>query len=113
MARWITVKTVPFDYRWPDRSAITAFTTAGEYFVKDEVADFAIERGYASDGKTEGSTARSTKGKTPRRASAKSVTREPAVATTANDGTSDRVDQPIVADDDRPADRPPVDSDAE
>ncbi len=61
MPRWITITKVPFDYRWPDASAITAFTEAGELFVKDEVADYAIGKGYATEGKPDGSTARSSK----------------------------------------------------
>ncbi len=62
MPRWITITKVPFDYRWPDRSAITAFTLPGEHHVKDEVADFAVARGYATEGRAEDSTTRSSKG---------------------------------------------------
>jgi len=40
VARWITIIKAPFDYRWPDRSAITAFSATGEHMVKDEIADF-------------------------------------------------------------------------
>lgn len=60
MARWITVLT-PFDYRWPDRTAITAFTQTGEHMVKDEIADYATKKGYAIEGKID-ATARSVKG---------------------------------------------------
>jgi hypothetical protein len=62
MARWITVRK-PFDYQWPGRGAITAFSEQhlGEHFVKDEIADFAIEKGYATEGKVD-EAARSPKG---------------------------------------------------
>ncbi len=70
MARWITVKpaAVPFDYRWPDASAITAFTKPGEEYVKDEIADYAVGKGFATEGKAKGSTTRSRKGKATRAA---------------------------------------------
>lgn len=114
MARWITIKdkAVPFDYRWPDRTAITAFTIAGEHFVKDEVADFAISQGFATEGKAEDSTTRSTKGKTTRRSSAKKAAKEPAVAATADNGPIDGVAEPHLPDDDRAADRRAVDQNA-
>jgi len=67
VARWITIIKAPFDYRWPDRSAITAFSATGEHMVKDEIADFAVKSGYAIEGKAD-PTVRSTKGKRPRRA---------------------------------------------
>lgn len=107
MPRWITVTKAPFDYRWPDRSAISAFTQNGEFFVKDEIADFAIENGYAREGKAKGSKARSTKGKTPRRKSAKAMANA-----AADTGSSPRVDEPHLADDDRPDVQLPVDQDA-
>jgi hypothetical protein len=66
VARWITIIKAPFDYRWPDRSAITAFSETGEHMVKDEIADFAVRSGYAIEGKADPSV-RSTKGKRPRR----------------------------------------------
>lgn len=52
MARWITV-TKPFDYRWPESGAITAFSErdVGEHNVKEELAVYAIEKGVATDGK--------------------------------------------------------------
>lgn len=58
-SRWITVRT-PFDYTWPSR-AITAYTEPGDILVKEEVADFAVEKGYATEGKVDGS-AKSRKG---------------------------------------------------
>lgn len=65
--RWITVRK-PFDYRWPDRSAMTAYTEAdlGEHYVKAEVADFAVAGGYASEGKLDGSEAKAPKVKRKR-----------------------------------------------
>lgn len=58
-SRWITIRT-PFDYTWPSR-AITAYTEPGDILVKEEVADFAVEKGYATEGKVDGS-AKSRKG---------------------------------------------------
>jgi hypothetical protein len=49
MARRITIHKAPFDYRWPNRQAITAFTSTGTFLVKDEIADFAIAKGYATE----------------------------------------------------------------
>lgn len=105
MARWINITKAPFDYRWPDRPAITAYREAGDHFVKDEVADFAIGKGYATEGKANASS-RSTKGKTRRRR------KEASPASTADTGPAKRVDNPGSADDDRTADRQSVDNDA-
>lgn len=109
MPRWITVTKAPFDYRWPDRSAITAFTANGEFLVKDEVADFAVKRGYATEGKANGSKTRSTKGKTRRRARAKVRPDVPA----ADNGQDARVDGARLADADRPDVQLSVDPDTE
>lgn len=84
MARWITIKkgAVPFDYRWPDATAYTAFTTAGEEFVKDEVADWAVEQGYATEGKARASAKRSVKGKStapPKRATVRADATPPII----------------------------------
>jgi hypothetical protein len=100
MARWITVTVVPFDYKWPNRTAITAFTKAGEFFVKDEVADFAVGKGFATEGKTRTKKA------------GKKAAKERAPVQTADDGRRDRVDRSHVADHDRPADLGAVASDA-
>lgn len=111
MARWINIaeKAVPFDYRWPDRSAITAFTVAGDHFVKDEIADFAIERGYASEGKADEASRSSKSGaRRVRRAKRK----ETAPAKTADVGTAEGLGDVDVPAADRPADRAGVDSDA-
>jgi hypothetical protein len=53
--RWITVRQ-RFDYTWPSR-AVTHFSDAdlGEHLVKAELADFAVEKGYATEGKLDGS----------------------------------------------------------
>lgn len=106
MPRWITVRS-PFDYRWPGRPAITAFTDLGDHLVKDEVADFAVAKGYATEGKTDGS-ARSRKG------GAKRVRRrkEPPAATTADTGPGASVGDADAVDADRAVDRPALDSDA-
>lgn len=69
--RWITVRK-PFDYRFAS-GAIVAFADAhlGEHMVKGEVADFAIEKGFATDGKLDGSEAKSDKGKVTKAKSAR------------------------------------------
>jgi hypothetical protein len=107
MARWITVKKAPFDYRFPYRTAITAFTDPGEYFVKDEVAEFAVRNGYAREGKAD-AFARSHKGRGARRSRRK----ETAAAKAADDQPGTGVGDAYPADPDRTADRPAVDRDA-
>lgn len=108
MARWITVHK-PFDYHWPGRSAVTVFRAAdcGEHLVKDEVADFAVANGYASEGKLDGS-ARSTKGNRKRVRAKKG---KPA-AKAADSRPDDAVAGAHLADDDRPAGGDGVDQDA-
>lgn len=110
MARWITV-TRAFDYPWPGRAAITAFTDAniGEHFVKDEVADYAVAKGHAREGKAAGSTTRSHKGKSPRPAKAATAAIH---AEAADTGSIARVDHADAAVPDRAADRTAVDHDA-
>ena len=104
-SRWITARK-PFDFRWPS-GAITVFREAdlGEHLVKDELADFAVEQGYATEGKVD-AAARSTKG-TKRTGKATKAAKAP------NSGSDDAVAQPSVADADRAADGQPVDADAE
>jgi hypothetical protein len=99
MARWITVRK-PFDFHWPSR-AITAFREEhlGDHFVKDEVADFAVEKGYASEGKAD-EASRSSKGRRAKSGKA------------SDTGTVAAVDHASAADDDRSADRQPLDPDA-
>lgn len=110
MARWITVKK-PFDYRWPGVNAITAFTDAalGEHFVKDEVADYAVENGYAAEGKADAS-ARSRKDTGARRTARRRGTR---TAKAADHRPDDAVGDPDLAVPDRPADRQSLDRNAE
>jgi hypothetical protein len=107
MARWITVRR-PFDFHWPSR-AITAFSEAhlGEHLVKDEVADFAVSGGYATEGKTDASV-RSSKGAGKHRAK---KGKPAAKATHSRSGNA--VDHAHDADADRSADRHPLDPDAE
>lgn len=105
--RWITV-TGKFDYRWPGRSAITHYRAdAGEQLVKGEVADYAVAKGYATEGKADGSEARSTKGKkrTRRRKAAKPEADATATDTAADDGLAGSG----VAADDSAEVRDPVD----
>jgi hypothetical protein len=104
-SRWITVRQ-RFDYRWPS-GAITHFSDndLGEHMVKAELADFAVEKGYATDGKADAS-ARSEKGKRRR-------TKGKPAAKAADSGPDDAVAQPDMADADRPAGGQPLDPDAE
>ena len=97
--RWITVRT-KFDYRWPGVPAITAYQP-GELYAKAEVADFAVGRGYATEGKADGSDA--TAPKTRRRR--KKATSAPKSATAKADagpvtGTNARVGGTDLAADD-------------
>jgi len=110
-SRWITVRQ-PFDYRWPS-GAITAFriADAGEHLVKNELADFAVERGYATEGKVDGS-ARSKKGgkKRVRRANKAAVSKEASPATTADTGSATGMGGQNPSDADSATDGRPVDS---
>jgi hypothetical protein len=107
MAHWITIRK-PFDYRWPS-GAITFFAEPGEQMVKNEVADFAVDNGYATEGKADGSEARSTKGGRKRRSSRK---REAPAAATADTGPADRLGDADIPPDDRAADGGELDRDA-
>lgn len=69
-SRWITIRQ-PFNFFWPSR-AVTHYKEAGEFLVKNAVADFAVEKGFAIEGKLDGS-AKSRKGKRPRKAKAKAT----------------------------------------
>jgi hypothetical protein len=112
MARWITVRQ-SFDYRWHDRSAITHFSAdhLGEHFVKDELADFAVEKGYATEGKLD-EAKRSTKGTGAKVRSSRSR-KGKTDAKAADSRPIAPVGDADAADADRAADRPAVDPDAE
>ena len=109
--RWITVRKA-FDYHWPGRSAVTAFRDPGEYMVKAEVADFAVDHGHATEGKADGSEARSRKGKTPRGKRAKAAAKGSAAAKAADNRRDDAVAEPDMAVPDRPDDGDAVAEDA-
>jgi hypothetical protein len=115
-SRWITVRE-PFNYYWPSR-AVTHFSAddLGEHRVKNEVADFAIAQGKATEGKVDGSEA------TPppaRKRKVKRVTKRKAAGKTAgsakasDSGPVAPVGDESAADADRAADRPSVAADAE
>lgn len=105
--RWITI-CQPFDYRW-HHAAVTAFRHMGPYFAKAEVADFAVGKGYATEGKADGAACSQKGGKKRiRRASKKGI---PA-ATATDAGPATPVDHQGPVDADRAADRPAVDHDA-
>jgi hypothetical protein len=108
--RWITVRK-PFDYHWPGRAAITAFSKndLGEHHVKAEVADFAVENGYATEGKVDRS-ARSKKGRSAK--PSPRAAQETKAAETADASPAEVVDNADAADADRPADGAAVDNDA-
>lgn len=65
--RWITVIKAPFNYYWPDRSAVSCVRETGETFEKAELCDYAVSNGYAIEGRGAGSKTRSRKGKSPAR----------------------------------------------
>lgn len=103
MARWITVR-LPFDFHWPSR-AVTAFgpENLAEHFVKDELADFAVENGYATEGKVD-EAARSTKGTTKKAKTAGKAA--------ANRGSDDAMARPDMADHDQSAGGDQLDPDS-
>jgi hypothetical protein len=59
MARWINI-VAPFNYEH-SRTSVTFYSATGEFLVPENVADFAVANGFAIDGKTPGSRARSIK----------------------------------------------------
>jgi hypothetical protein len=111
MARWITVR-APFNFTWPSR-AVTHFADAdlGEHMVKDELADFAVKKGYATEGKLDGS-ARSRKGNGKKAARRRAAKKEPSPAKTADTGAEPGVADASVAAADRAAGGSAVDPDA-
>jgi len=104
MPRWINLIGAPFDYHWPDRSAVTHYSENGDFFVKDEVADYAVKRGLALEGKADAAS-RSRKGKTPAR-------KRPTRGRASNARAVPPVGDKGVPAADRPAGRPAVDTDA-
>lgn len=73
MARWVTVRldAFPFDYKMPKSNAWLKFSLdakdpddKGERYVPDDQADFIVARGYGAEGRLNGSTTKSRKGKT-------------------------------------------------
>lgn len=109
MARWITVRK-PFDFTWPSR-AITAFSERdlGEHLVKDELADFAVAGGYATEGKAD-EAARSRKGTGAKRV--RRARKGAKAAKAADTGPAAIVGNENASDADRAAGRPAVDHDA-
>jgi hypothetical protein len=86
-SRWVTV-TKAYDHYWGHR-AITHYPP-GQYRLKNAVADAAIKKGYASEGRLEEQDAK-----------------------TADSGSVAPVGDENAADADRAANRPTVDPDAE
>jgi len=110
-SRWITVRE-PFDYYWPGRQAVTHYSEPGEIRVKNEVADFAVAKGKATEGKVDGSDATPPPKKAKRKTKAKKASKVAGDATTADTRAVAPVGDQGAADADRSADRPAVDSDA-
>lgn len=110
--RWITIHQ-PFDYRWPDRSALTAFSEAGEFMVKGEVADFAVAQGFASEGKARDSKSKSAKARRTRKRTAPRKAAKPVADAAPADLAADNgLDGAGLAGDDRADIRPGPDQDA-
>jgi hypothetical protein len=102
--RWITIRQ-KFDYAW-SRISISAFTP-GEHLVKAEVADYAVAKGYATEGKADGSEAKASKGKRERvKKPAKAVT--PAGNAGTDTGNDAGVGRAHLAADDRAGAGEPV-----
>jgi hypothetical protein len=108
-SRWITVRS-PFNYAWPGRQAVTHFADKdlGEHLVKNEVADFAVGGGYATEGRLNASARSKKSGPRRVRASKKGA---PA-AKAADTGRRTAVGNQDVPAADRPSDRTALDHDA-
>lgn len=117
MPRWITI-TQEFNYRWPGVQAVTHFRATPahpiprEELVKDDVADFAIAKGFATEGRADGSTAKSRKSGPPAKTRRRKTGKAKVDAAPADHGPDDGVDGAGVADDDRASLRGAVDPDA-
>lgn len=98
MARRIDIVRAPFDYEWPKVQAVTHFTQKGRFLVKDEVADFAVRKGYATEAPEDKTAA-------PKRATRRR-------AQTAHQRGTAGVDRVALADHARATHRRPVDPDA-
>lgn len=111
-SRWITIRE-RYDHYWPSR-AVTSYPP-GEYLVKNEVADGAMGKGKATEGRVDGSEAtpppppkkRATKAK--RTTKAKNPANMAADAKAPDAGPVDRVDAESVAAADSAGDRSGVD----
>lgn len=104
MARWVTIKpeAFPFDFRVRKTNSWLHFMAdgpgdTGERYVPDDQADFIIARGYGVEGKAIGSTAKSRKGATAKRKTAKTSGN----AAAANSERNDRVDDADLSATDR------------
>ena len=92
MARWITLKKVPYNHRFPT-GAWKVWRGPGEYFEKDDVADRMVATKYAVEGKESEAT------KTAKSAKAKS---DAADTRPADDVGADGVPSDGGADDSAP-----------
>lgn len=80
--RWITIHKVPYDFEH-SRTSVTCYSQPGEFLVPARVADDAVAKGYASEGRLPELNTRSRKSGPARR---RSATRAKKSATTAIDG---------------------------
>lgn len=94
--RWITFHKVPYNHPH-SRSAVVCYSETGEFLVPARVADRAVAKGYATEGKAPDSTTRSVKGG-PKRP----TTRRPKRAKPLGDAkTADRGSNPKLVRTDR------------
>lgn len=64
--RWITLLKAPYNF-YHSRGAVSCIRETGEHMVPAALADDAVNRGYATEGRAKDSTTRSRKGKSPRK----------------------------------------------
>lgn len=97
MARRINLLVAPWNYYWPDRSAVTCLSQTGPLLVKDQIAEAAIKAGVAIEFDPV------TKPATKRRASARKGrapnARQPARMDREDMAAADRADGGATVDD--------------
>ena len=101
MGKRVNMIRVPFNYYWPKVSAVTCITQLGPVLVKDEVADAAIERGFAEPFDPAAKITRAT--------GTKIRARKPRARTAANSRSTGIVDRTDLVAHDSASDSPSVD----
>ncbi len=89
--RRITITRVPFDFEH-SRTSVTHYSATGEFLVPGRVADFAVSRGYATEGWAGDSVTRTVKGGPRRRKRATSPRKSVKPASDAKTGTDAAAD---------------------